>query len=95
MKTASNCYQDSFKIFTTTGLGTWGLLWCAFGDDWSWNGRWTRLAFVGGLAWAAGDAFQMCTSLPPLLAALMTGIIARNLEFLDMREYTEIDAFLR
>ncbi|CAB3249884.1 unnamed protein product [Arctia plantaginis] len=77
------------------GLGTWGLLWCAFGEDWNWNGRWTRLAFVGGLAWAAGEAFQMCTSLPPLLAALVIGILARNFEFLDMREYTEIDAFLR
>ncbi|XP_075992163.1 sodium/hydrogen exchanger 9B2-like isoform X3 [Anticarsia gemmatalis] len=84
-----------YVLLLVLALATWGLLWCAFGEGWSWDGRWFRLAVVGCMAWASGEALHMSTSLPPLLAALLTGIIARNVGFLDMRDYTEIDSFLR
>ncbi|KAF9812089.1 hypothetical protein SFRURICE_021446 [Spodoptera frugiperda] len=77
------------------GLASWAVLWCAFGDEWSWNGRWFKPAVVVAIAWATGELLQMTTTLPPLLAALLTGMIARNIGYLDMRHYTEVDSFMR
>lgn len=77
------------------GLLTWGLLWCAFGDEWRLDGRWFRLTIVAVIAWGSGEILQELTTLPPLLAALITGILARHMEILDMRHYTHIDGFLR
>lgn len=59
------------------------------------DGPWFRLITVAGTAWASGQVFHGLTGFPPLLAALLTGILARNLGYLDMREYYEIDVFLR
>jgi hypothetical protein len=77
------------------GLITWALLFCAFGEDWAWNGQWFKLSAVAVIAWMSGQALQSLTSLPPLLAALLTGIVARNVGFLNMNHYSHIDAFLR
>ncbi|RVE42721.1 hypothetical protein evm_012633 [Chilo suppressalis] len=77
------------------GLLTWGLLWCSLGDEWGWDGQWFRLAVVAIAAWASGQALQALTTLPPMLAALLTGILARNIGFLDMNQYTNVDSFLR
>ncbi|XP_026738097.1 sodium/hydrogen exchanger 9B1-like isoform X1 [Trichoplusia ni] len=84
-----------YLILVILGLASWGLLWCAFGEEWSWNGRWFKPAVVAAIAFAAGEFLQMTTSLPPLLAAILTGITARNVGYLDMREYTELDSFMR
>lgn len=77
------------------GILTWGLLWSAWGDGWRWDGDWFQLAAVGVVAWASGQLLQSLTTLPPLLAALLTGILARHFHILDMRHFTHIDAFLR
>ncbi|KAJ2953555.1 hypothetical protein O0L34_g1157 [Tuta absoluta] len=77
------------------GLIIWGLLWIAFGDSWRWDGPWFRMAAVGVVAWASGRLLNGLTTLPPLLAALLIGILARHFEVLDMREFMHIDAFLR
>ncbi|CAH0726633.1 unnamed protein product, partial [Brenthis ino] len=77
------------------GALTWGYLWCALGEDWSLNGQWFRLTIIGVIAWASGLILQELTTLPPLLAALLTGIIARHFGFVDMRAYPYIDGFLR
>ncbi|CAK1603268.1 unnamed protein product [Parnassius mnemosyne] len=77
------------------GTLTWGLLWCAFGNGWRWDGQWFRLTAVALVAWGSGLLLQELTTLPPLLAALLTGICARQFGILDMRSYPEIDLFLR
>nr|XP_021189275.2 putative SLC9B1-like protein SLC9B1P1 isoform X2 [Helicoverpa armigera] len=84
-----------YFVLIILGLASWSLLWCAFGEEWSWNGRWFRPAVVAAIAWVAGEILQMTTTLPPLLAALITGIAARNIGYLDMRHYTAIDGFMR
>lgn len=83
------------KLTCVPGLNLWGLIWCAFGDNWRWDGPWFRMAAVAVGAWSSGQLLHGITTLPPLLAALLTGIFARNFNILDMRDYTEIDAFLR
>ncbi|CAK1549820.1 unnamed protein product [Leptosia nina] len=77
------------------GLCVWGMLWCIWGDGWSWNGQWFRITIVGVVAWGSGLILQEITTLPPLLAALFTGILARYVGFLDMRHHIEVDMFLR
>lgn len=77
------------------GLVLWGLIWCAFGDNWRWDGPWFRLAAVAVVAWSTGQLLHGFTTLPPLLAAILTGIFARNFNILDMRDFLDIDAFLR
>ncbi|KAM3959028.1 putative SLC9B1-like protein SLC9B1P1, partial [Aphomia sociella] len=84
-----------FVTLVILGTSVWGLLWCAWGENWSWSGPWFRLTAVAVVGWASGEALNKLTTLPSLLAALLTGIIARNWGILDMREYTDIDAFLR
>ncbi|XP_026324141.1 sodium/hydrogen exchanger 9B1-like [Hyposmocoma kahamanoa] len=84
-----------FLTLFVLGLILWGLLWCAFGDNWRWDGPWFRLAAVAVVAWSSGQLLHGFTTLPPLLAALLTGILARNFNILDMRDFIEIDAFLR
>ncbi|KAJ8729511.1 hypothetical protein PYW08_001092 [Mythimna loreyi] len=84
-----------YFLLLLLGLASWGLLWCAFGDEWSWTGKWFRPAVVVAIAWTAGDVLQMTTTLPPCLAAILTGITARHIGYLDMRHYTEIDGFMR
>ncbi|CAF4760022.1 unnamed protein product [Pieris macdunnoughi] len=76
------------------GLCVWGILWCTW-DGWGIHGKWFRITIVGVVAWGSGQILQEVTTLPPLLAALLTGIIARNFGFLDMRHHIEIDVFLR
>lgn len=78
-----------------SGLLVWGLLWLAWGDGWSWNGKWFKPAVVVVIAWSSGQLLQRLTTLPPLLAAILTGILARNLGYLDMRGYPHVDNFLR
>lgn len=77
------------------GVMVWGLLWCAWGPGWRWDGPWFRLGAVAVVGWASGQVLQALTTMPPLLAALLTGILARNIGFLDMRDFIEIDGFLR
>ncbi|XP_045765238.1 uncharacterized protein LOC123867292 [Maniola jurtina] len=77
------------------GLLTWGILWCAWGNNWAFEGKWFHLTIVAVIAWASGLILQELTTLPPLLAALLTGMLARHLGFIDMRHYPDIDAFLR
>lgn len=84
-----------FTSLLTLGLLVWGLLWISWGSNWSLNGKWFRLAMVVVIAWSSGQVLQGLTTLPPLLAALLTGILARNLNYLDMREFTHIDMFFR
>ncbi|XP_049888085.1 sodium/hydrogen exchanger 9B2-like isoform X2 [Pectinophora gossypiella] len=86
-----------FHYFTLFILGilTWGLLWLTWGDNWRWDGSWFRIAAVGAVAWASGRVLHATTTLPPLLGALLTGIFARNLGILDMRDFTVIDVSLR
>ncbi|XP_068621560.1 sodium/hydrogen exchanger 9B2-like isoform X2 [Battus philenor] len=88
---------DFVHYFTlgVIGILTWGTLWCAFDDNWGWGGPYFRLAAVAAVAWVSGLLFQELTTLPPLLAALLTGIFARHFGFLDMRQYSNIDGFLR
>ncbi|XP_063839247.1 sodium/hydrogen exchanger 9B1-like isoform X1 [Ostrinia nubilalis] len=85
----------NYLTLTIIGLSLWGALWCLWGEGWSIQGAWFRLALVAVIAWASGQALQALTLLPPLLAALLTGILARNLGFLDMNEFTDVDMFLR
>ncbi|XP_053605076.1 sodium/hydrogen exchanger 9B2-like isoform X2 [Plodia interpunctella] len=90
--------SSSILHFTTLfilGLCVWGFLWSSCGSSWNWNGEYFRLVLVGVVAWGSGLVLQRLTSLPPLLAALLTGILARYLNLLDMRQYTNIDGFLR
>ncbi|XP_004929389.1 sodium/hydrogen exchanger 9B2 isoform X1 [Bombyx mori] len=84
-----------FLALITQGLLVWGLLWLAWGDGWSWNGKWFKPAVVVVIAWSSGQLLQRLTTLPPLLAAILTGILARNLGYLDMRGYPHVDNFLR
>ncbi|XP_050675581.1 sodium/hydrogen exchanger 9B1-like isoform X2 [Leptidea sinapis] len=77
------------------GVSVWGTLWCAFGEKWAWNGSCFRISVVGTVAWASGQILQDTTTLPAHLAALLTGILARHIGFLDMREHSDIDSFLR
>lgn len=77
------------------GVLTWGYLWCTWGENWSVKGQWFRLAIVVVIAWASGLILQEVTTLPPPLAALVTGMIARHIGFIDMRTFPEIDSFLR
>ncbi|CAG9099624.1 unnamed protein product [Plutella xylostella] len=86
--------SDVYKYVKVTA-SSWGLLYCAFGSDWRWDGPWSRLALVAAVAWGGGRLLQATTTLPALLAALATGIVATNLDFLDMRDYSEVDVFLR
>ncbi|XP_073941634.1 sodium/hydrogen exchanger 9B1-like isoform X2 [Choristoneura fumiferana] len=84
-----------FFTLTILGVMMWGLLWCAWGPGWRWDGPWVRLGAVAVVGWSSGQALQALTTMPPLLAALLTGILARNIGFLDMRDFIEIDGFLR
>ncbi|XP_072936432.1 sodium/hydrogen exchanger 9B2-like [Epargyreus clarus] len=84
-----------YFTLVTLGLLSWGILWCAFGEGWRWDGQWFRIAAVAVIAWGSGQILESLTTLPPLLAALLTGILARHFGFLDMRHHTHIDAFLR
>lgn len=59
------------------------------------KGQWFRLAIVVVVAWASGLILQEVTTLPPPLAALATGMIARHIGFIDMRTFPEIDSFFR
>ncbi|OWR52668.1 mitochondrial sodium/hydrogen exchanger NHA2 like protein [Danaus plexippus plexippus] len=74
---------------------TWGILFWVWGDTWGLRGDSFRLASLGVIAWATGQILQQFTTLPPILAALLTGIIARHLDFVDMRRFVYIDSFLR
>ncbi|XP_038210533.1 sodium/hydrogen exchanger 9B1-like isoform X1 [Zerene cesonia] len=94
LKSATPAIVHYITLFII-GLCVWGTLWSAWGDGWSLNGNWFRIAIVGVVAWASGQVLQGITSLPPLLAALFTGIIARHIGFLDMRHHADIDIFLR
>ncbi|XP_013200451.1 sodium/hydrogen exchanger 9B2 isoform X2 [Amyelois transitella] len=90
--------SSSIRHFLTLlilGICTWGVLWVGWGSSWGWNGEYFVLALVAIVAWGSGLLLQELTSLPPLLAALLTGILARYLNVLDMRQYTDIDGFLR
>ncbi|CAH2066541.1 unnamed protein product, partial [Iphiclides podalirius] len=84
-----------YLTLVVIGILTWGLLWSAFGNNWRWDGPWFRIAAVAVVAWGSGLLFQELTTLPPLLAALLTGIFARHFGILDMRHHINIDAFLR
>ncbi|XP_052756856.1 sodium/hydrogen exchanger 9B1-like [Galleria mellonella] len=84
-----------FLTLLILGTSIWGILWSAWGENWWIGGPWFRLAAVPVAGWASGQVLHKLTTLPPLLAALLTGIIARHWGILDMREYTHIDAFLR
>ncbi|KAJ0181767.1 hypothetical protein K1T71_002489 [Dendrolimus kikuchii] len=84
-----------FTSLLILGLLVWGLLWVSWGDNWSLDGKWFRLTIVAVIAWSSGQVLQGLTTLPPLIAALLTGILARHLNYLDMREFTHIDGFLR
>ncbi|XP_059048942.1 sodium/hydrogen exchanger 9B2-like isoform X2 [Achroia grisella] len=84
-----------FITLIILGTSVWGLMWCAWGDNWKLGGPWFRLAAVAVIGWASGQMLHELTTLPPLLAALLTGIIARHWNILDMREYSDIDIFLR
>lgn len=84
----------NYLTLAIIGLLLWGMLWSAY-EDWGWDGQWFRLAVVAVAAWASGQALQTVTTLPPMLAALLTGILARNVGYLDMNQYTSVDAFFR
>ncbi|KAL4704045.1 hypothetical protein ACJJTC_001967 [Scirpophaga incertulas] len=77
------------------GLSTWCLLRNLCGDDWALGGRWFRLLIVAVAAWSCGQLLEAITNLPSLLGALLAGILARNIGFLDMSQYTLLDATLR
>nr|XP_026487747.1 sodium/hydrogen exchanger 9B1-like isoform X1 [Vanessa tameamea] len=86
-----------FHYITLIILGalTWGYLWYTWGDSWGVKGQWFRLAIVAIIAWVSGLILQETTTLPPALAALLTGILARHLGFVDMRAFPHVDTFLR
>ncbi|XP_030021466.1 sodium/hydrogen exchanger 9B2 isoform X2 [Manduca sexta] len=84
-----------YYTLTILGLISWGFLWSAWGDGWKYNGEWFRLGVIVVIAWASGQILNSVTTLPPLLAALLTGILARHLDYLDMRMFPHVDGFLR
>ncbi|XP_041970146.1 sodium/hydrogen exchanger 9B1-like isoform X2 [Aricia agestis] len=91
-------YQPTVVHYVTLiiiGIISWGLLCCAFGEEWFWQGKWFRLVAVAVVAWGSGLLLQEATTLPPLLAALITGMLARHFGFLDMHDHMHIDSFLR
>ncbi|KAL4704069.1 hypothetical protein ACJJTC_001991 [Scirpophaga incertulas] len=85
----------NYLCLVIIGLLTWCLLWNLYGDDWAWNGQWFRLLVVAVAAWTFGQVFEAVTTLPPFLGALLTGIFIRNIGFLDMNQYTQLDTSLR
>ncbi|XP_063376142.1 sodium/hydrogen exchanger 9B2-like isoform X2 [Cydia fagiglandana] len=91
--TATLCIQLLTLIIL--GLMAWGLAWSQWGDGWEWGGKWFKIGLVAAVAWGSGQALQALTTMPGMLAALFTGILAQNTGFLDMRDYIEIDGFLR
>lgn len=77
------------------GVLLWGMVWCTWGPNWAWNGVWFRISAIAALGWFASYAFNKITNMPAMLAALLVGVLARNLGYLDMRNHLEVDIFLR
>lgn len=88
--------KSYIELFLVTGTLAWATVWFVFGEGWNfWRGPWFRLVLIAVIAWGSSIAFQAMTSLPQMLAPLIIGILVRNIGYLDMREFAEIDAFLR
>ncbi|GBP62611.1 hypothetical protein EVAR_46450_1 [Eumeta japonica] len=83
-----------FVTLATLGLLTLGIWWSAGGGGWQWGESALRLSGPPALGWAGGRVFQSA-GLPPQLAPLLTGVLARHFGYLNMRHYTDVDYMLR